>query len=156
MLFWFDHNVSSLLTQKPQAGLRKPPGYNWDFLVLGLIVLLCGFLGVPPPNGLIPQSPLHVTACSEFKTDPETKQSKLVRVYENRASALLQSLGMFMALELFLLIKYIPVAVLDALFVHFALQGVAPGNQFVDRIHLQGLVADRHAKLPLPRKDPTT
>ncbi len=54
-LFYFDHNVSSLLSQRQAMNLRKPAAYNWDFVVVGLMVVVCGVLGIPPTNGLIPQ-----------------------------------------------------------------------------------------------------
>merc|ERR1740117_1825105 len=59
ILFFFDHNVSSLMAQAPEFHLKKPPTYNWDFLVVGILVLVCGLLGIPFTNGLIPQAPLH-------------------------------------------------------------------------------------------------
>jgi hypothetical protein len=36
ILFFFDHNVSSLLSQKREFHLKKPPAYHWDFFVLGI------------------------------------------------------------------------------------------------------------------------
>jgi len=60
MLFFFDHNVSSLLSQQADFNLKKGSAYHWDLLVLGLSILPCSFLGLPPCNGLIPQAPLHV------------------------------------------------------------------------------------------------
>jgi hypothetical protein len=34
-LFFFDHNVSSQLAQQQEFGLRKPPAYHYDLLLLG-------------------------------------------------------------------------------------------------------------------------
>ena len=48
VLFFFDHNVSSLLSQSPRFNLEKPPSYHYDYAVLGLILMICGFIGVPP------------------------------------------------------------------------------------------------------------
>ena len=42
ILFFFDHNVSSILAQDPKFNLKKPPAFNWDFTVLGVLVALCG------------------------------------------------------------------------------------------------------------------
>lgn len=61
VLFFFDHNVSSLLSQKEEFKLRKGSAYHWDFFVIGLMILLCGFIGVPPVNGLIPQVSVFAT-----------------------------------------------------------------------------------------------
>ncbi|KAF8695190.1 HCO3- transporter family, partial [Rhizoctonia solani] len=59
ILFYFDHNVSSLIAQGSEYPLRKPPGFHWDFFWLGISTFIAGLLGVPAPNGLIPQAPMH-------------------------------------------------------------------------------------------------
>ena len=58
VLFFFDHNVSSQLAQQPEFNLKKGPAYHWDMLLLSLMTLLCGLIGLPPVNGVIPQSPM--------------------------------------------------------------------------------------------------
>ncbi|KAF9236767.1 HCO3 transporter family-domain-containing protein [Melanogaster broomeanus] len=62
ILFFFDHNVSSLIAQGSQFPLRKPPGFHYDFFLLGITTFLAGVIGVPAPNGLIPQAPIHTTS----------------------------------------------------------------------------------------------
>ncbi|KAG8682832.1 hypothetical protein FRC11_014335, partial [Ceratobasidium sp. 423] len=59
ILFYFDHNVSSLIAQGSEFPLRKPPGFHWDFFWLGISTFIAGLLGIPAPNGLIPQAPMH-------------------------------------------------------------------------------------------------
>ncbi|KAF9516510.1 hypothetical protein BS47DRAFT_1441482 [Hydnum rufescens UP504] len=59
ILFLFDHNVSSLIAQGSQFPLRKPPGFHWDLFLLGVTTFIAGLLGIPAPNGLIPQAPIH-------------------------------------------------------------------------------------------------
>ncbi|KAL8383103.1 hypothetical protein RB595_006726 [Gaeumannomyces hyphopodioides] len=59
VLFWFDHNVSSLIAQGTEFPLRKPAGFHWDLFLLGLTTGVAGILGLPFPNGLIPQAPFH-------------------------------------------------------------------------------------------------
>ncbi|TFY72879.1 hypothetical protein EVG20_g155 [Dentipellis fragilis] len=62
VLFFFDHNVSSLMAQGAEFPLRKPPGFHYDFFLLGITTFIAGLLGVPAPNGLIPQAPIHTTS----------------------------------------------------------------------------------------------
>ncbi|KAL6947358.1 hypothetical protein ACO0QE_002241 [Hanseniaspora vineae] len=59
ILFYFDHNVSSLMAQRIQYKLKKASTFHFDFLLLGATTIVAGVLGVPAPNGLIPQAPLH-------------------------------------------------------------------------------------------------
>ncbi|KAG1898217.1 HCO3 transporter family-domain-containing protein [Suillus fuscotomentosus] len=62
ILFFFDHNVSSLIAQGSQFPLRKPPGFHYDFFLLGITTFIAGLIGLPAPNGLIPQAPIHTTS----------------------------------------------------------------------------------------------
>ncbi|EPT00303.1 hypothetical protein FOMPIDRAFT_55482 [Fomitopsis schrenkii] len=62
ILFFFDHNVSSLMAQGTAFPLRKPPGFHYDFFLLGVTTFIAGLLGLPAPNGLIPQAPIHTTS----------------------------------------------------------------------------------------------
>ncbi|KAF8556671.1 hypothetical protein OG21DRAFT_1458883 [Imleria badia] len=62
VLFFFDHNVSSLIAQGSQFPLRKPPGFHYDFFLLGITTFIAGLIGVPAPNGLIPQAPIHTNS----------------------------------------------------------------------------------------------
>ncbi|OAX39873.1 hypothetical protein K503DRAFT_865060 [Rhizopogon vinicolor AM-OR11-026] len=62
ILFFFDHNVSSLMAQGSQFPLRKPPGFHYDFFLLGITTFIAGLIGVPAPNGLIPQAPIHTAS----------------------------------------------------------------------------------------------
>lgn len=77
LLFYFDHNVSSQLAQQAEFNLKKPPSYHWDFFLLGLMTVLCGLLGLPPVNGVLPQSPMHSKALSSIqKTRKKSKKKK--------------------------------------------------------------------------------
>ena len=55
LLFFFDHSVSSQMAQQPEFGLEKPSAYHYDFLLLGIMTVVCGLIGVPPVNGVLPQ-----------------------------------------------------------------------------------------------------
>lgn len=47
------------MAQGSQFPLRKPPGFHYDFFLLGITTFIAGLIGVPAPNGLIPQAPIH-------------------------------------------------------------------------------------------------
>jgi hypothetical protein len=69
VLFFFDHNVSSQLAQQPEFNLKKPPAYHYDMLLLAIMTLICGLLGIPPVNGVIPQSPMHTKSLALIQKD---------------------------------------------------------------------------------------
>jgi len=75
VLFFFDHNVSSQLAQQPEFNLKKGSAYHWDMLLLSLMTLLCGLIGLPPVNGVIPQSPM-LTKSLALVVNPDDDASR--------------------------------------------------------------------------------
>ncbi|KAJ7955297.1 putative Boron transporter [Quillaja saponaria] len=67
VLYYFDHSVASQLAQQKDFNLRKPPSFHYDLLLLGFMVILCGLIGIPPSNGVIPQSPMHTKSLATLK-----------------------------------------------------------------------------------------
>ncbi|KAH6777442.1 HCO3- transporter family [Perilla frutescens var. frutescens] len=67
VLYYFDHSVASQLAQQKEFNLRKPPSFHYDLLLLGFLTLMCGLLGIPPANGVIPQSPMHTKSLATLK-----------------------------------------------------------------------------------------
>eukprot|EP00122_Pirum_gemmata_P017265 Pgem_evm1s16159 len=53
VLFYVDHNISSIASYNPEYGFKKPTKYELDFFVLGFSALVCGLLGLPISSGLI-------------------------------------------------------------------------------------------------------
>ncbi|KAI5393847.1 boron transporter 4 isoform X2 [Lathyrus oleraceus] len=58
-LYFFDHSVASKMAQQKEFNLQKPSAYHYDVFLLGIMTLVCGLLGLPPSNGVLPQSPMH-------------------------------------------------------------------------------------------------
>uniref|UniRef100_A0A7S2UTK4 Bicarbonate transporter-like transmembrane domain-containing protein n=1 Tax=Fibrocapsa japonica TaxID=94617 RepID=A0A7S2UTK4_9STRA len=137
VLFFFDHNVSSLLAQTPEFGLKKGSAYHWDFFIVGISILLTGLLGIPPTNGLIPQAPLHTKSLAEVRQVKENGRTREVvtHVHEQRVSNLMQALfiGIMLADPLLKILGLIPRAALDGLFLYMGLASF-PGNQFAERV----------------------
>ncbi|XP_022633195.1 boron transporter 1 isoform X5 [Vigna radiata var. radiata] len=67
VLYYFDHSVASQLAQQKEFNLRKPSSYHYDLLLLGFLTILCGLIGIPPANGVIPQSPMHTKSLATLK-----------------------------------------------------------------------------------------
>lgn len=144
ILFWFDHNgwfpntssactptliniVSSLIAQGSEYPLRKPAGFHWDIFLLGLTTGVAGILGIPFPNGLIPQAPFHteslcvtkpVRAVDEKGEDTGKYTFERVHVVEQRVSNLAQGLLTLgtMTGPLLVVLHLIPQGVLAGLF----------------------------------------
>lgn len=140
-LFYFDHNVSSLICQGSSYPLEKPAGFHWDFFLLGVTTGLAGILGIPAPNGLIPQAPLHTQSLCVVETKVhEYNGHKVMENYnksvvEQRFTNTIQGLltiGM-MSGPLLLVLGLVPQAVLAGLFWIMGITGLV-GNQVVENI----------------------
>ncbi|CAA7409915.1 unnamed protein product [Spirodela intermedia] len=66
-LYFFDHSVASQMAQQKEFNLKNPSAYHYDILVLAFMVLICGLLGLPPSNGVLPQSPMHTKSLAVLK-----------------------------------------------------------------------------------------
>lgn len=134
--------VSSLIAQGTEFPLRKPPGFHWDIFLLGITTLIAGFLGIPFPNGLIPQAPFHTTSLCVTRqvSDPDEKSTgKIVRVtdhvVEQRVSNLAQGLLFLVTMTgpLLIVLHLIPQGVLAGLFFVMGAQALA-GNGITAKI----------------------
>lgn len=159
ILFWFDHNVSSLIAQGTEFPLRKPAGFHWDIFLLGLTTGVAGLLGIPFPNGLIPQAPFHTNSLCVTRTvadEDEGGENKghtrrvVDHVVEQRVSNLAQGLLTLgtMTGPLLIVIHLIPQAVLAGLFFVMGVQALE-GNGITLKILF--LCKDKHLT---PKSDP--
>ncbi|CAL9738614.1 boron transporter 1 [Monosporozyma servazzii] len=130
ILFYFDHNVSSLMAQRSQYKLTKPSSFHYDFALLGVTTVVAGVLGIPPPNGLIPQAPLHTESLLVLD-----KENNVVRCVEQRFTNTVQGLLMLgtMTRPLLVCLGQIPQAVLSGLFFIMGIQGLTD-NEIIARI----------------------
>lgn len=99
VLYYFDHSVASQLAQQKEFNLKKPSSYHYDLLLLGFLTILCGLIGIPPSNGVIPQSPMHTKSLATLKHQllrnkltstartSMRKNSNLVQLYRNMQEA---------------------------------------------------------------------
>ncbi|KAF9685256.1 hypothetical protein SADUNF_Sadunf03G0035800 [Salix dunnii] len=66
-LYFFDHSIASQMAQQKEFNLKNPSAYHYDILLLGFMTLLCGLIGLPPSNGVLPQSPMHTKSLAVVK-----------------------------------------------------------------------------------------
>ncbi|KFH47576.1 putative transporter-like protein [Hapsidospora chrysogenum ATCC 11550] len=135
ILFWFDHNVSSLIAQGSEFPLRKPAGFHWDIFLLGATTGVAGILGLPFPNGLIPQAPFHTESLCVTKSvkhlDDKGEHKgghtlERTHVVEQRVSNLAQGLLTLgtMTGPLLVVLHLIPHGVLAGLFFVMGIQAL--------------------------------
>jgi len=68
------------MAQGAEFPLRKPPGFHWDSFLLGITTFIAGLIGVPAPNGLIPQAPIHTTSLLVMGHNPKHEKDEEDRV----------------------------------------------------------------------------
>ncbi|KAK1993133.1 hypothetical protein LX36DRAFT_266300 [Colletotrichum falcatum] len=136
-LFYFDHEISSIICTAKRYGVQKPGGYAWDVMLLGTTTIMCGILGIPPANGLLPQAPLHSESLmytvyedseamdSELSDDSPAKP--VLRVYEQRFSPFIQAAGIlvFVSPPFQHVLGFTPTSVLAGLFMFMGYQSLS-------------------------------
>ncbi|KAL9098403.1 MAG: hypothetical protein Q9163_005933, partial [Psora crenata] len=136
VLFFFDHEVSSIICTMDRYGTKKPGGFAWDIVLLGTTTALCGFLGIPPANGLLPQAPLHSESLLHTEkeeifisagNEPKTETHNVRRVYEQRWSAFLHAgaILVFISPPFQHVLGLTPTSVLAGLFMFMGEQSLA-------------------------------
>ncbi|KAK0635405.1 HCO3 transporter family-domain-containing protein [Bombardia bombarda] len=174
VLFWFDHNVSSLIAQGTEFPLKKPAGFHWDLFLLGLTTGVAGLLGLPFPNGLIPQAPFHTeslcvtevvlhdekdkdesnnNSSSNNNNNNSSYEYKATHVVEQRVSNLAQGLLTLgtMSSPLLVVLHLIPQGVLAGLFFIMGFQALEANGITAKLVFLARDVALTPAGHPLRR-----
>jgi hypothetical protein len=141
VLFYFDHEISSIICTVKRYGVRKPGGFAWDIVLLGTTTALCGILGIPPANGLLPQAPLHSesliytveedaamsTKKPQSASDWSRAGNRVTMVYEQRYSAFIQAalILIFITPPLQRILGLTPTSVLAGLFMFMGYQSLS-------------------------------
>lgn len=159
--------VSSLIAQGTEFPLRKPAGFHWDLFLLGLTTGVAGILGLPFPNGLIPQAPFHTESLCVTKVEADTEENnseakghyvlKRTHVVEQRVSNLAQGLLTLgtMTAPLLVVLHLIPQAVLAGLFFIMGYQALAANGITAKLLFLlrdTALTPGGHPLAQIPRR----
>lgn len=64
-----------MTAQARQYPLKKPAGFHWDFFLLGCTCFVAGIIGLPLPNGLVPQAPVHTDSLTVYETRLEVVET---------------------------------------------------------------------------------
>ncbi|CAI9265303.1 unnamed protein product [Lactuca saligna] len=77
-LYFFDHSVAAQMAQQKEFNLKNPSAYHYDILLLGFMTLICGLVGIPPSNGVLPQSPMHTRSLATLER--QIMKKKMVKI----------------------------------------------------------------------------
>jgi hypothetical protein len=145
--FYFDHEISSIICTSGRYRVKKPGGFAWDIALLGTTTILCGIMGIPPANGLLPQAPLHSESLLHVEDEPSSSEPepeqdfelspnrKASFVYEQRYSHFLQAamILIFITPPFQRLLGLTPTSVLAGLFMFMGYQSLSV-NPLLQRV----------------------
>jgi len=137
-LFFMDQNVTGQIVNSPMNNLKKGSAPHLDLLSISIINLILSFYGLPWMHGILPVSPLHVRclADSEEHNNQGHIFQVIVKVRETRITGIVSHV--LIALTLFMIpypLGYIPVPVLDGLFLYCAIASLR-NNSLFERVCL--------------------
>eukprot|EP00277_Geminigera_cryophila_P043517 CAMPEP_0173070030 /NCGR_PEP_ID=MMETSP1102-20130122/8372_1 /TAXON_ID=49646 /ORGANISM="Geminigera sp., Strain Caron Lab Isolate" /LENGTH=713 /DNA_ID=CAMNT_0013938217 /DNA_START=39 /DNA_END=2181 /DNA_ORIENTATION=+ len=138
-LGYMDQNLTSLLINRKDHVLRKPPAYHLDLFVCGLLVYpLLSFLGLPFTHAATVRSMTHLISLSTreiVKLEGGGTTTKVTSVIESRVTHMGIHILLLLSLLFTPLLRMIPRTVLYGVFLFMGIGSMA-GNELFDRLHL--------------------
>jgi len=133
VLLYLDQNITVRLVNAPQNKLKKGSGYHLDMLLVGLLVGLCGLLGLPWMVAATVRSLNHVRSLATV--EQQHGKEVTTSVVETRVTALGVHLLIGASLIFLTALASIPMSVLFGLFLFMGVAAMS-GNQFFERARL--------------------
>ena len=133
LLFFMDQNISAAMVNNPSNNLKKGSAYHWDLLIVGVLNAFLSVFGLPWMHGILPHSPIHARSLADVEqraVDGHVRDV-VVRVRETRVTGL--SIHILIGLSLLLIrhpLDYIPVSVLNGLFLYCAFASLRDNSLF--------------------------
>jgi hypothetical protein len=143
VLGFLDQNLTSLLINRSDHKMKKPPAYHVDLLICGVFIYpICGFLGLPFTHAATVRSLAHLKSLTETEMqlinpkDPNSgTRERPSRVVEQRVSQLGIHTLMLFSLGATKLLQLLPMAVLYGIFLFMGITSM-PGNELFERLEL--------------------
>lgn len=126
-----DQNITGQIVNSPTNNMKKGPAPHLDLLVLAALNAVLSIFCLPWMHGILPQSPLHVLGMADL-----SPSGRIEHVRETRVTSILCNLLILWSLRLVPYpLGYIPVPVLDGLFLYCAVSSLR-GSSFFARLRL--------------------
>ena len=154
ILVFLDQNITARLVNNPDNKLHKGEAYHLDLLVVGGLIAVCSFFGLPWLVAATVRSLNHVRSLAEFEdisnVDGEM-ENKIVSIRETRITGFMIHLLLAAVLFILPVIKQIPMAILYGLFLYMGIVSMK-GNQFFERLSLWIMDSNLYPKKHYIRK----
>jgi mannitol/fructose-specific phosphotransferase system IIA component (Ntr-type) len=138
VLVFLDQNITARIVNSRDHRLHKGEAYHLDLGIVGLLIGICSFFGLPWLVAATVRSLNHVRSLAtveEIVDNEGEPRNRVLHVRENRLTGF--TIHLLLGFSLFFLhwLKLIPMAVLYGLFLFMGVVSMS-GNQFFERLSL--------------------
>jgi len=143
VLVFLDNGITWHLINRPENKLDHGSAYNYDTVVIGLMVGVNSMLGLPWLVAATVRSINHVQAMSE----KDQKTGKTISVQQTRLTHLGIHLLVLATIFAMSILRFIPMAVLYGVFLYMGLVSLGT-NQFWERLTMMFMQPSKYPKRP--------
>ncbi|XP_037043822.1 anion exchange protein 2 isoform X2 [Bradysia coprophila] len=155
ILVFMETQISELIVDKPERGLKKGSGLHLDIVLLSFLNAFCGLFGMPWHCAATVRSVTHVSSVTIMsRTHAPGDKPHIVDVKEQRLSGLVVSLLVGCSVTMAPLLRLIPMAVLFGIFLYMGVSSMI-GVQFFDRLRLFLMPVKYHPSEEYVKRVPT-
>ncbi|KAM8709640.1 hypothetical protein ACLKA7_016450 [Drosophila subpalustris] len=136
ILIFMESQISELIVDKPERGLKKGSGLHWDIVLLCLLNTFCGLFGMPWHCAATVRSVTHVSSVTIMsRTHAPGESPRIIDVKEQRVSGFFVCVMIGLSVLMSPLLRLIPMAVLFGVFLYMGIASMS-GVQFFERVRL--------------------
>ncbi|KAH8369782.1 hypothetical protein KR093_000958 [Drosophila rubida] len=136
ILIFMESQISELIVDKPERGLKKGSGLHWDIVLLCLLNTFCGLFGMPWHCAATVRSVTHVSSVTIMsRTHAPGESPRIIDVKEQRLSGFFVCVMIGLSVLMSPLLRLIPMAVLFGVFLYMGIASMS-GVQLFERIRL--------------------
>ncbi|XP_039229898.1 anion exchange protein 2 isoform X1 [Drosophila yakuba] len=152
ILIFMESQISELIVDKPDRGLKKGSGLHWDIVLLCLLNCACGIFGMPWHCAATVRSVTHVSSVTIMsRTHAPGESPRIVDVKEQRLSGFFVCLMIGLSVLMAPLLRLIPMAVLFGVFLYMGVASMS-GVQLFERIRLYFMPVKHYPPTPYVKR----
>ncbi|XP_017080886.1 anion exchange protein 3 isoform X6 [Drosophila eugracilis] len=152
ILIFMESQISELIVDKPDRGLKKGSGLHWDIVLLCLLNCACGLFGMPWHCAATVRSVTHVSSVTIMsRTHAPGESPRIVDVKEQRLSGFFVCLMIGLSVLMAPLLRLIPMAVLFGVFLYMGVASMS-GVQLFERIRLYFMPVKHYPPTPYVKR----
>ncbi|XP_066449112.1 electrogenic sodium bicarbonate cotransporter 4 [Eleutherodactylus coqui] len=136
ILIFMDEQITAVIVNRKENKLRKACGYHLDLFLVGILMGVCSFMGLPWYVAATVISIAHIDSLKmETETSAPGEQPQFLGVREQRVTGIIVFVLTGISVFLAPILKYIPMPVLYGIFLYMGVASLN-GIQFWDRCKL--------------------